>query len=242
MKKLSYFKCPNALICDDRLSYTARRVGCVLFAYSNAAGTCKKAYREIARIAGVSIPTVAEAIRALADCGYLTFETTKRYHRAISGVGYGKNTYTVNLEALEDGYTRIKRDVFHYELPDSTFLIYATILVYMGNERRAWPSITKLQKAAGAARSTVCAGLKLLKKLPTLLVQLCQKRNGAFAASSYHSATVFVSPVSYTAEPADSVGADPRPSSHFYFTIKKLLLQGIEHIFSYFWVVRNFAN
>ena len=39
---------------------------------------------------------------------------------------------------------------------------------------------SKLQKITGAARSPVCAGLRLLKRLPLLFVQLCPKKNGAY--------------------------------------------------------------
>ena len=60
------------------------------------------------------------------------------------------------------------------------------IIVCAGNSSRAFPSISALQKKTGAARSTVCAGLRLLKALKTLLVQLCIKKNQEHSRNSYH--------------------------------------------------------
>lgn len=241
----SYFKCPNALIGDDHLSYSARRVGCALFAFTNALGSCRKSYEDLARIIGVSVPTVAEAVRALAEFGYITFTTTKRYCGEIGGVGYGKNAYSVNLNVLSEGYTFVSRSVFSYDLTDSAFVIFIAIAFFMGgcNEpKRAWPSIGDLKKMTGAARSTVCAGLRLLKRLSSLLVQLCMKKNGAFAANSYlavNAAALSTKPCVATNEVATTAA---RPSIRLYSIIKNALLQGVDHIFSWLGVVRIFAN
>ncbi len=241
MRKRSFFKCPNSLIRDDRLSYSARRIGSALFAFTNRFGSCRKSYEDIARIAGVSVPTVVEAVRALAEFGYITFTTTKRFCRVIGSVGYGKNAYSVSLNRLSEGYTLISRRIFSYDLTDAAFVIYAAVLVCMGNTSRAWPSITELQKMTGAARSTVCAGLRLLKRLSSLLVQLCLKKNGTFAANSYlavNEAASFTVPCVATNEVATT---DARPSVRLYSIIKNALLQGVNRIFSCFGVVRNFA-
>ena len=247
MKNRSYFRCPNALLRDDRLSYTARRVGVVLFAYSNARGECRKGYTELARLAGVSTATAVSAVRALAECGYLTVSTTKRYCKAILGVGYGRNSYALNLSTLErkqgdamkQGYTRVRRDVLRYELTDSAFVVFLVVLSYQGQNNRMWPSIAELQKAAGTVRSTVCAGLKLLKKLPTLIVQLFQKENGAFAANSYKPAIAFAAPASNAALTATAADDGFRSLPYVHSTIKRLLTQGLKRIFSSRGVVRN---
>ncbi len=240
MKKRSYFKCPNALLEDDRLSYSARRIGCALFAYTNALGTCRKSYEDLARISNASVPTVAEAVRSLAEYGYITFATTRRFCRAIGGVAYGKNAYSVNRNLLSGGYTLVCRSIFSFDLTDAAFVIYGAILISMGNSNRAWPSITKLQKMTGAARSTVCAGLRLLKRLSSLLVQLCLKKNGAFAANSYHA--VNEAAVSEPCVTTNEVAfTDARPSLHPYSIIKNAFLQGVKRIISWFGVVRNFA-
>ena len=239
MKKRSYFKCPNALIRDDRLSYTARRVGCVLFAFSNAFGVCRKGYAEIARFADVSAATVKSAVNALARLGYLTVAPTKRYCAGIGGVGYGKNEYALNLSVLRKGYTRVSRDVFGYELTASAFVVYLAILMFQGGRNRAWPSIAKLQKATGAVCSTICAGLKLLRKLPTLLVQRFVKPDGAFAANSYQPATAFIG--ASCAENAGEVREDDRLISRLYSIIDALFSQGVRLFFGHVGVLRNLA-
>jgi len=237
MKKRSYFKCPNALIRDDRLSYTARRVGCVLFAFSNAFGVCRKGYAEIARFADVSAATVKSAVNALARLGYLTVAPTKRYCAGIGGVGYGKNEYALNLSVLRKGYTRVSRDVFGYELTASAFVVYLAILMFQGGRNRAWPSIAKLQKATGAVCSTICTGLKLLRKLPTLLVQRFVKPDGAFAANSYQPATAFIG--APCAENAGDIREDDRLISRLYSITDALFSQGVQLFFGYVGVLRN---
>ena len=237
MKKRSYFKCPNALICDDRLSYTARRVGCVLFAFTNAFGVCRKGYVEIARIANVSTATVVSAVNALEELGYLTVAPTKRYCAEIGGVGYGRNEYTLNLSVLKKGYTRASRDVFGYELTASAFIVYLAILMFQGGKNRAWPSIAKLQKATGAACSTICAGLKLLRKLPTILVQRFVKPDGAFAANSYQPAAAFVG--ASCTENAGEVRENDRLLSRLYSITDILFSQGVQLFFGHVGVLRN---
>lgn len=237
MKKRSYFKCPNALIRDDRLNYTARRVGCVLFAFSNAFGVCRKGYAEIARLAGVSAATVKSAVNALVRLGYLAVAPTKRYCAGIGGVGYGKNEYALNLSMLRKGYTRVSRDVFGYELTASAFVIYLAILMFQGGKNRAWPSIAKLQKVTGAVCSTICAGLKLLRKLPTLLVQRFVKPDGAFAANSYQPATAFVG--ASCSESAGDVREDDHLLSQLYSITDALLSQGVQLFFGHVGVLRN---
>ena len=76
------------------------------------------------------------------------------------------------------------------ELTDSALIVLCTIIVCAGNSSRAFPSISALQKKTGAARSTVCAGLRLLKALKTLLVQLCIKKNREHSRNSYHICSV----------------------------------------------------
>lgn len=97
-----------------------------------------------------------------------------------------KNTYTVDLALLKKGYTILDRAVLEQELTDSALIVLCAIIVCAGNSSRAFPSISALQKKTGAARSTVCAGLRLLKALKTLLVQLCIKKNQEHSRNSYH--------------------------------------------------------
>lgn len=65
--KHSKFKVPNALIQDSRLSYSARRLVCVFFAFSNALGACKKSYDELAKLAHCSAKTAVSGAQQLID-------------------------------------------------------------------------------------------------------------------------------------------------------------------------------
>ena len=190
-------------------------------------------------LANVSAATVKSAVNALARLGYLTVAPTKRYCAGIGGVGYGKNEYALNLSVLRKGYTRVSRDVFGYELTASAFVIYLAILMFQGGKNRAWPSIAKLQKATGAVCSTICAGLKLLRKLPTLLVQRFVKPDGAFAANCYQPATAFVS--APCEENAGEVRKDDRLISRLYSIIDALFSQGVQLFFGHVGVLRNLA-
>lgn len=219
------------LVKDDRLSFAFRKVGLVLFSFSSALGVCCKSYEEIARLAHCSTRTAQEAVLRLAELGYISYTTQKRFCNAIHAVAYGKNVYSVNLNVLKGGYTLVSREVFKYDLTASAFILYIAVLTAAGNRKRAFPSITKLQKMTGAARSTVCAGLRLLKRLPLLFVQLCVKKNGAYAANSYHlvneSSRVIVP--RQAANEATSAGV--RPSVRFYSSIKRAVCKAVEHLF-----------
>lgn len=155
-------------------------------AYCNALGGCRKSYEAIAALAGCSVATAVKAVRELSEAGYLTVKHTKYHSGKLGRTVYGKNTYTVDLALLKKGYTILDRAVLEQELTDSALIVLCAIIVCAGNSSRAFPSISALQKKTGAARSTVCAGLRLLKALKTLLVQLCIKKNQEHSRNSYH--------------------------------------------------------
>ena len=198
-KRRSYFKVPNALIFDTTLSFATRRVGMIFFAYCNALGGCRKSYEAIAALAGCSVATAVKAVRELSEAGYLTVKHTKYHSGKLGRTVYGKNTYTVDLALLKKGYTILDRAVLEQELTDSALIVLCAIIVCAGNSSRAFPSISALQKKTGAVRSTVCAGLKLLKTLKNLLVQLCVKKNREHTANSYILCNTSVFYIQHTA-------------------------------------------
>lgn len=227
MKNRSWYKSPNCLNEDKRLSYSARNIGRVFFAFCNALGQCRKSYDELARLAHCSRNTAISGVRQLVDAGYISSCNTHYYSEKLGNVR-GKNAYCVNLTVLNRGYTMIRRDIFKLDLADAAAVIYVQILIAAGNANRAFPSISLFQKLTGAARSTVCAGLKLLKKLPVLLVQLCLKKNGAFAANSY---------ILVSTAPSKSTGGSEntpkRPANFFiafYDIIKNAVCKAIGRI------------
>lgn len=231
--KMSKFKIPNSLIQkprkkgDQKLSYTARKVGAVLYAYSNALGTCRKSYAQIARLAGCSEGSAVAAVKTLVAAGYVTFCKTSRWCHAIAGVGKGKNLYSVNLNRLREGYTLVSRDVFRHQMTDAAFVIYLAILSEIGNQQEGWPSISRLQEKTGAARSTVLSGLKLLKRLPTLLVQLCRKRNGACGHNQYKPCRI----ATVLQKPQQLIRAAIPAFLSPYYRAKRTICKGVKRIF-----------
>ena len=120
--KQSKFTVPNALIQDTLLSYSARRLGCVFFSFSNALGVCNKSYDQLATLAHCSRKTAIRGVQQLVKAGYISFRNTYHYDENAGRVVYGKNSYAINTTLLWEGYTIISRDVFHYDLSDAFFI------------------------------------------------------------------------------------------------------------------------
>lgn len=191
--KYSAFKYPQRIFCDTELSKTAKVIAGVLYAYRNAFGVCRKSQKELAALAGIaSENTVCSALRELAAAGYITVATSSYYSKERRAVIRGKNSYHCDLDILKDGYTVLPREIFSRSMTICERLTYISIHVAAGNQNRAFPSIQRLQKMTGCARSTICKALQILKSLPALLVRRCVKRNGAFAANSYIMSTILV--------------------------------------------------
>lgn len=191
--KRNTFKLPNRLVCDPRLSPSARVVGAVLYAHRNALGLCTKSLDALAALSGCCAATVRKATEELSDAGYITAARTYRYLPRKHRVVYGRKAYQVSLR-FQGGYTLIPRELLARkdELTPAAFLVCLCLAVAAGNRRRAYPSISVIGRMVGIARSTVCRALSQIKLLPGILVLLCQKRNGSFAASSYHFTTVLM--------------------------------------------------
>lgn len=184
------FKLPNKLFCDQNLSRAARLVGSVLYAYRNAFGICRKSGSELAELARISPDVISSAAQELQRAGYITVSSSSYYSKSKQHVVQGKNVYTCNLNVLQEGYTFLPREVFRPRLTISQRLVYISLYVAAGNQRRAFPSINRLREMTGCARSTICKALQALRQLPELLILRCQKRNRAFSSNSYHFCTV----------------------------------------------------
>lgn len=234
--KESKCRLPNILITDDRLSFAERKVGHALFGHCSALGVCHKSYAALGRLAGCSHETARRAVQRLSELGYIDYANTYRYDSSL-GVIFAKNEYCCNLSLLDQGYTIVSRSVFSHKMPASTFIIVLAVYMEAGNSGRAFPSISFLQKRTGAARSTVCAGLRLLKTLRLVLIQLCRKRNGANAANSYfpvhvrHSTAAVCPPV-----------AKERPRISLSVYLKYIREKAKSLLFSVCGAVRFLAN
>lgn len=191
MERRRTFKIPNRLVCDQRLSPSARKLGAVLYAHRNALGFCCKSLSALSSLSGLCPTTVRKAAIELSDAGYITTARTYRYLARKGQLVYGRMAYQVSLD-FQGGFTLVSRDIFSQQgdLTPAAFLVSLCLLVAAGNRRRAFPSISLLVRLAGIARSTVCRALLQIKSSSSLLVRLCRKRNGAYAANSYHFTTV----------------------------------------------------
>lgn len=206
MKRRNTFKLPNRLIRDDRLSPAARKLAAVLYAHRNALGFCTKSAAALSALSGLCPATVRRAVEELSGAGYLSAGRTYRYLARKGRVVFGRMAYQVRL-SFEGGYTLIPRDLLaqRAELTPAAFLVCLCLLMSAGNRRRAFPSISRLSRLAGIARSTVCRALAQIRSVSWLLVQLCRKRTGAFAANSYCFTTVLA--------PNQTAVLEPNPSS-----------------------------
>lgn len=231
--KRNTFKLPNRLICDGRLSPSARKVGAVLYAHRNAFGFCSKSLATLAALSGLCAATVRKATEELTDAGYITATRTYRYLPRKGKTVYGKKLYQVDLR-YQGGYTQIPREVLTQKeaLTPSAFLIFLCLRMAAGNSSRAFPSIAKIERMAGIARSTVCRALHQIKAMSEILVLLCRKRNRTFAASSYHFTTVLTADqaVSFAdiSEPITQQGAAEEKPRRIWNILHSLIVKARE--------------
>lgn len=186
MKNKNFFKLPNQLVMDNRLSFSARHIGAILYSTRNALGGCKKSLKELAELSGYSVSTVCAAVKMLQINGYVTVTQNYWYNTNKAAVIYGCKSYQMNLNCLKNGFTMVPRSALKQEdLKDSAMIMYLYLYVAAGNRNRAWPSIQKISDAIGAAKSTICRGLQKLKCLRGFLVEHCIRKNGTYSSNSY---------------------------------------------------------
>ncbi|MEM5769909.1 MAG: helix-turn-helix domain-containing protein [Bacillota bacterium] len=81
------FEGPNRLIQDGALSFSARRVGAVLYSHRNRLGACKRSLAYLAKQACCSVTTVRKAPEELEDAKYITQTKNRRCQSHVSGQG-----------------------------------------------------------------------------------------------------------------------------------------------------------
>lgn len=196
--KQKTFKVPNALILDTKLSLTARKVGIVLYARSNAFGYCHKSFAQLAEQSGCAASSVRIAVRELTDAGWVKTEKTYVWNAALGRRVYGKTAYQIKPMPAK-GWTLLPRDFLrrNINLNASAFVVAAYLYVAAGSSRRAFPSIAQMAEAIGLSARTICRTLKHIRQMGELFVMHCISRKGDFAANSYHICTV-VSHTPYT--------------------------------------------
>lgn len=192
MSQQNTFKIPNQLICEDRLTLSARKLGAVLYARSNPLGYCHKSLAELAQLAGCSVSTVRKAAGELEAAGWLSVSRTYTWVEKLGHRGYGKLEYRIT-PLPEKGWTQIPRSYLERcaDMTPAGFVIGLYLYAAAGNrERRAFPSISKISAAIGVAQRTVCRALHQLSRLKEFLVTHCKRIRGDYAANNYHLCVV----------------------------------------------------
>lgn len=187
MKKQLTFKVPNALICDIRLTLTARIVATVLYAHCNPLGHCQKSLARLASLSGCSISTVRKAVSELEKAGWITSIRTYVWNAELGRRVYSAKEYSVS-PLTKRGWTRIPREYLqNVEITPAAFVTGLYLYMAAGNkERRAYPSIAKIAEAVGVAERTVCRALHQIRRLGEFLVTHCRRLRGDFTANNYH--------------------------------------------------------
>lgn len=184
MKKFRSFKLPNPLICDDTLSYSARRVGAVLYGHRNHFGLCHKCLALLAKYAHCAVATVRKALEELCRAGYITCYHNHKYSVELGRVVYDRNTYVCNL-SFRGGFTMVPRHILDWELTPGAFSVCLFLCYQAGNGTRAFPSLRKIGGMLGMSHATVCRAVAALKGLRGIVVLACVKVNRVFSSNSY---------------------------------------------------------
>lgn len=178
------FKIPNRLILDGTLSYSARRMGAVLYSRRNPLGSCRKSLATLAGLVVCSISTVRKALEELETAGYIERRKHYKYNEAKGRMVYDQYTYHCNL-SFHGGFTLIPRDLFCHPLKSSGFTVALYLYYQAGNRRRAFPSLRRMCRDLWMGAATVCRALRQLDAAGLVYVEACVKSNHAFANNSY---------------------------------------------------------
>jgi len=187
-RKKPKFKLPNKLITDYRLSYSARRLGAVIYSRRNALGAYRKSLEGLARLSRLSVPTVQKAVAQLEQAGYISHKRNYVYDYDLKRVVYAQNTYLCSLD-YSGGFTLIPHSLLEKRLTPAAFTVSLYIFQQMGNSDRAWPKIRDIITALTSGRATVCRALAAIRTMGVMLVLRCKKRNRAYTSNSYHPLT-----------------------------------------------------
>ena len=191
MQRKNTFKIPNSLITNERLSYSARRLGAVLYSRRNALGFVTKSLTALAKLSDSSVATVRSALRELETAEYIQIRKNFTYSDKHGRLVYGKTTYSVNLRFV-GGFTMMTRDIFKPELTHSAFCVYMFVALCAGNKKRAFPSATTIAVGLDMSEASVHRAISVLSRLKNILINHCVKRNQAFGNNIYYLVTEII--------------------------------------------------
>lgn len=181
----STFRIPNQLILDQSLSFSARRLGAVLYSRRNPLGCCRKSLATLAELSGLSVTTTRKAIDELSSAGYIAHIQTYRYNEQLGRMVYAVSVYQCLLSTAK-GFTLVPWKIFDAPILSSAFVAALYLYYQAGNSTRCFPSLAAICEGIGASMATVCRIRKLLDTVRLFCVLQCKKLNRAFSSNSYH--------------------------------------------------------
>ena len=179
------FKVPNRLIMDFSLSFSARRMGAVLFSRRNHLGACRRSQASLAKLAECSVTTARKALQELEDAGYITRSQNHRYNETLGRLVYDQYTYHCDLR-FHGGFTLVPWNLFGHPLKSSAFVLCLYLYLQAGNKYRAFPSLNLICKDLGIGKATVCRALRELRDIGRIYSEFCIKVNHAYSYNSYY--------------------------------------------------------
>lgn len=186
--KRNTFKMPNKLITDKTLTYSARRLGAVLYSRRNALGFVTKSLTVLAKLSNSSVATVRSALNELEAAEYIQIRKNFTYSDKHGRLVYGKTTYAVNLR-FTGSFTMMTRDIFKSDLTHSAFCVYMYIALCAGNKKRAFPSATTIATGLAMSEASVHRAVSVLSHIKHIAVNHCIKRNQAYSNNIYYLVT-----------------------------------------------------
>lgn len=181
----STFRIPNQLIQDQTLSFSARRLGAVLYSRRNPLGCCRKSLAKLAELSSLSVTTTRKALSELSAAGYIAHIHTYRYNERLGRMVYAIGVYQCLLPTAK-GFTLVPWKIFDAPMTSSAFVAALYLYYQAGNSSRCFPSLVAICQGVGASMATVCRARKILDTVRLFCILQCRKLNRAFSSNSYH--------------------------------------------------------
>lgn len=181
----STFRIPNQLILDQSLSFSARRLGAVLYSRRNPLGCCRKSLAKLAELSSLSVTTTRKALEELSAAGYIAHIHTYRYNEQLGRMVYAIGVYQCLLPTAK-AFTMIPWRIFDTPMTSSAFVAALYLYFQAGNSPRCFPSLAAICRGIGASMATVCRARRILDTVRLFCILQCRKLNRAFSSNSYH--------------------------------------------------------
>lgn len=182
----NYIRLANAVITDNRLYPSTKRVFTAMLAYCGRHGAVRRTAEELAVLSGCSPATVRQATAQLQELGYLRRIRCYRYSCFYRRSVFDTNTYYIRQDRLDGSYTLIPRKLLAAPISPSTFVVALYIYKTAGRIGRSWASLRAVAGRLDLSRATICRALKLLRELQLLSRVFCLKVNHAYSCNSYY--------------------------------------------------------